>query len=245
VRHWSATRRAICGLGLASLLHSPTAGASPLDLSNPTPRWIAVAFEVSPPDQPARRQTRYTRRLPAQLEPGPLPGELRIRVAGELVERFLLSEHAPIPGSFGDFSWIFDAHTGHVRSAELSGSVQREMGWGFASWTVEARIEVRMSTHAAVAFRAAKVVGEAVHRICPQPAKPDCTLVAPTRLDPETGYVNAVGSIHADSGPLQLDSFSPLGEAIFTEIDGLSDAIWSTAYDPAVHADAGTPPHSE
>ncbi len=172
MRHWSATRRAICGLGLSCPLQSPTAGASSLDLSNPAPRWVAVAFEVSPTHQPARLRTRSTRRLPAHLEPGPLPGELQIRIAGDLVERFLLRGHAPTPGSFGDFIWIFDAHTGHVRSTELAGSVQREMGWGFASWTVEAHIEVRMSTHAPIAFRAAKVVGEAVHRICPQPAKP-------------------------------------------------------------------------
>ena len=243
--HWSAKRRAICGLGLACLLHSPTAGASSLDLSNPAPRWVAVAFEVSPPDQPARLRTRYTRQLPAQLEPGPLPGELQIRIAGDLMERFLLHGQAPVPGSFGDFIWIFDAGTGHVRSAELAGSVQREMAWGFLSWTAEADIEVRMSTHAPVAFRAAKVVGEAVYRICPQPAEPDCTLVAPATLDSQSGYVNAVGAIHADSGPLQLDSFSPLGEAIFMEIDGFSDANWASVYDSAIHTDVATPPPAE
>lgn len=238
VREKSATNRAICGLWFACLALAPAAGAASLDLANPAPRWVAVAFEISPREHPSRLRASYTRRLPARLSPGANAGELEIRVAGNLVEQFLLIGHSPIPGSFGDFVWTFDARTGHVQSAALNGAVEREVGWGFASWTAEARIDVRMSTREAVSFRVAELAGETVHRICRQPSA-NCTRMEPTALDPDTGYVNAVGSIRADTGPLRVESFSPLGEAIFSEIETTGDALGFIPQALPVHADVG------
>jgi hypothetical protein len=51
-----------------------------------------------------------------------------------------------------------------------------------------------------------------------EPGTPGCTRVAPAPLDPRTGHVNAVGTIHASAiGGLGVLTFSPLGEAVFSE----------------------------
>ena len=113
------TRVLGAGLGLALALLATGAAAAPLDLSNRDPRWVAVAFEVSPADRPAQRRTRYTRPLRAWLEPGAGPDEIRVRIDGALVERHVLVDDSPAPGSFGAFTWVFDARTGHVLRAEL------------------------------------------------------------------------------------------------------------------------------
>jgi hypothetical protein len=70
-------------------------------------------------------------------------------------------------------------------------------------------------------------------------------LVAPAALDSRSGYVNAVGWIRADTGPLSVVSFSPLGEAIFSEIDDPSDAIWSSAQGSAMHSEESAGPITE
>jgi hypothetical protein len=44
--------------------------------------------------------------------------------------------------------------------------------------------------------------------------------------NPITGYVNAVGAIGVDSGPIRFESFSPLGEAIFSELEYPLDGPW-------------------
>ena len=44
-----------------------------------------------------------------------------------------------------------------------------------------------------------------------------CTLIAPVRLDPRTGYVNAVGSIVGRAFGASARTFSSLGEALFNE----------------------------
>ena len=66
-------------------------------------------------------------------------------------------------------------------------------------------------------------------------------MISPTRYDPLTGYVNAVGHVTARSGGITVHSFSPLGEAIFSEIDDPFDTIW-TQIDAALHTGAATPP---
>ena len=49
-----------------------------------------------------------------------------------------------------------------------------------------------------------------------------CTRVAPSPLDPRTGYVNAVGTIRASAlGGLGAETFAPLGEAVFSELPEL------------------------
>ncbi len=44
-----------------------------------------------------------------------------------------------------------------------------------------------------------------------------CTGVSPLAYDAATGYVNAVGRMRVLSSLIELNSFSPLGEAIFSE----------------------------
>ncbi len=227
---------------LLAILAAFPAAAEPLDLGDATPRWVAVEFEVSPSDRPAQLRSRYTPRLPARLEPTQTPDNLRLTVSGRLVEKFLLTDQHPAPGSFDDFTWIFDAVTGHVRSARVSGILLRELGWGFASWKTDARVDIRMDTRQPIGFKRTRLFGEAYHRICAEPDRSECTVVQPHALDPRTGYVNAVGTVTAQSGPLRLRSFSPLGEAVFTEIDDPFDSIWKRLDRELVHADVASPP---
>ena len=54
------------------------------------------------------------------------------------------------------------------------------------------------------------------HCADPNPAR--CTLVPPAEYDETRGYVNAVGSLIVRYHGLTLHTFSPLGEAVFSEL---------------------------
>ena len=117
-----------------------------MNLENAEPRWITVRFEISPPDRPLQTNAHYTADLPAWLEPGALPGEVRVTVAGHLVEQHLLRGQEPVPGSFSNFVWTFDGRTRHVRSAEVSGVLVQRLRIGLSDLTVKAPIRVSMDT---------------------------------------------------------------------------------------------------
>jgi hypothetical protein len=205
---------------LATALEPLQALAEPMDLRDPEPRWVQVRFELSPPDRPDQTDTVYSPPFAAWLEPGERPGEVSVTVDGRTVEQHLLPEHEPRPGSFSNFVWIFDAETGHVRSAKVSGAVRRLLRLGLTSWKVTARIHVEMDTRGDAGFtQASDLLGQRVHRFCTAADAGPCTLVPARTYDPITGYVNAVGAIGANSGPIRFESFSPLGEAIFSELD--------------------------
>jgi len=194
--------------------------AEPMNLRDPEPRWVQVCFERSPPDRPGQTDTVYSPPFAAWFEPGERPDDVRVTVDGRTVEQHLLPDHEPQPGSFSDFVWIFDAETGHVRSARVSGTVHRRIRLGPASWKVSARIHVEMNTSRDAGFkRPASLMGQRVHRFCVAADSGPCNLVPAHTYDPLTGYVNAVGTIGAHSGPIRFESFSPLGEAIFSELD--------------------------
>jgi hypothetical protein len=98
-----------------------------------------------------------------------------------------------------------------------------------------------MDTRAPVGFETSRMMGEAYPRLCAEPDTARCTVVEPRPYDPATGYVNAVGRVTASSGGLRVHSFSPIGEALFSEISDPFDAIW-TRGDPALRADVAAPP---
>jgi hypothetical protein len=206
-------------LSILMSLESGDARAKSLDLSNTMRRNLTVAFEVSPREAPAQINTTYTRELPASLEPGERDGEVRVVIAGEIVERFLFGNQSPVPGSFSDFVWNFDVETGHVLSATMRGRVLRKLDWGIAKSQASAEIQVDMSTARVAGFRnPRRILGQLFFRHCDAPKK-QCTLVEASPLDPKTGHVNAVGGMRVHSYVMNLMSFSPLGEAVFLEVD--------------------------
>jgi hypothetical protein len=233
------TLRCLLCAGIALLvaaLEPLQALAEPMDLRDAEPRWVQVRFELSPPDRPGQTDTVYSPPFAAWLEPGERPGEVRVTVDGRIVEQHLLPDYEPRPGSFSDFVWIFDAETGHVRSAKVSGAVLRRLRLGLTSWKVTARISVEMNTRSDAGFtQPAQLLGQRVHRFCAAADPGPCTLVPARTYDPITGYVNAVGAIGANSGPVRFESFSPLGEAVFSEIDYPLDGPWP---DPLLAAPA-------
>jgi len=231
---------------LAAALGPLQAIAKPMDLRDAKPRWVQVRFELSPPDQPGQTDTVYSPPFAAWLEPGERPGEVRITVDGRTVEQHLIPEQEPRPGSFSDFVWVFDAETGHVRSAQVSGAVRRQLRLGLANLKVTARIRVEMNTRSDAGFKKpAHLLGHRVHRFCAASDTGPCTLVPARSYDPNTGYVNAVGTIWANSGPFRFRSFSPLGEAIFSEIDDPLDGPWPDLLLAApVSAHVSSPPPS-
>jgi len=150
---------------LATALEPLQALAVPMDLRDPEPRWVQVRFELSPPDRPGQTDSVYSPPFAAWLEPGERPGEVSVTVDGRTVEQHLLTEHEPRPGSFSNFVWIFDAETGHVRSAKVSGAVRRRLHLGLTSWKVTARIHVEMDTRGDAGFtQASNLLGQPVHR---------------------------------------------------------------------------------
>lgn len=205
----------------ALLLWIPLAtplGAEPLDLRDARPRAVSVAFEVSPTERPDALDAIYSEPLPAWLEPDGVAGQLRVRVPGSAMER-LLADRDPLPGSFSDYVWTFDIRSGDVLAASFQGRLHHPVALGFFATHVETQIEVRVGTREAVGFRAPQTqLGQTVFDAC-EPAAVGCTRVDPVPLDPQTGYVNAVGIIRARAlGHLGAVTFAPIGEAVFSEL---------------------------
>lgn len=196
------------------------AGAAPLNLFDSRPREVMVSFEISPREAPAQLKTTYSQGFRAFVEPGLRESELRVVVPAHTVEEFLLGDQNPIPESFSDFVWTFDIETGHVVSARLSGRVTPRINWGFMINETQADIEIEMGTARIGGFkRPLRVLGQLVFRYCSKPEDSSCQLVEAMPLDRSTGYVNAVGEVWVRSSFIDLWNFSPMGEAIFLELD--------------------------
>lgn len=211
-------------LGLVALASSPglapSARAAALDLDDPTPRWIQVAFEVSPPEEPGRLDSRWSALRHAYFEPDERSDRVRIRVPAAEIEAHLLSTGTEIvPGSFSEFVWTLDRSTGHVDSAQLSGRVRERLRLGLFTTALEVDIRVAMTTQARAGFRSARgALGIETHDFC-SPERPleGCVFVEARELDPERGYVNAVGRVVAATPMIEVQTFSPLGEVRFSE----------------------------
>ncbi len=196
-----------------------SAHAGPMDLGNLEPRWVHVAFEVSPHDRPGQVDSVYTSVTRAWFEPADVPGQVNVTVPGPVVERMLLARYNPQAGSFGDFVWSFDARTGHVVSATLRGALLRRLDFGFLTAEVEADIQASMDTESVAGYTPARrFLGQLIFAHCADPNPARCTLVQPAEYDETRGYVNAVGSLIVRYHGLTLHTFSPLGEAVFSEL---------------------------
>lgn len=203
-------------LGMLSLLVlSPDARAGDaLRIDDPRPRWVSVHFQPSSPWH--RRRTEVVP-VPAWLEPERRdPRRIAVTIPAVAVEGALMAGQRPVPGSFSDFVWVFDAETGHVISAELSGAVRRRIGAGFLSTDVVAEIQVNLDTRHVAGFRPRHLLGMRLVGYC-TPEQPDCTPVAPRAFDPLRGHVNAVGALVVRAGGLTTQVFSGLGRAVFLE----------------------------
>ena len=208
-------------LAAALLAGVATAAAQPLDLDDPTPRAIIVRFEISPRSAPAMLDRRYGPPLPARLESAGAD-LVRVVIDSSIVEQHVFGEDQPVPGSFGDFVWLFDTRSGHVLDARFEGRIVQLLDWGLVRFTTEARVRARMSTRERAGFEPPRrVLGNRVFRHCDpdNTASSSCRSVEAVRFDPARGYVNAVGVLEAQT-PLGVgaETFSPLGEAIFLEV---------------------------
>jgi hypothetical protein len=238
---------------MSCVLFAQTARAEPLDLQDPTPRWIEVRFEVSPSSEPGRLDSHWSAGRAAYLESDPDSPIVRIRIPAEEIEAHLSTTGTEtVPGSFSDFVWTLDSRSGHVLAAELTGRVRERfsLGWIRTSALIEIRIE--MTTHYASGFLPGKgIFGLQTNAFCsPAPLSTGCIAVDPIRFDPDSGYVNAVGSVVAATGITEIRAFSPLGEAQFRErspepretaISGssASDALCSATFNGPCRADLG------
>lgn len=189
-----------------------------LDLTNPQARMISVSFENSGSELPGSLDRNYGTPVQGWFVPGPSPGQALVRIPASRVEGMLLG-YKPVPGTFSDFVWIFDVQTGHVESASFAGVVRPTVSWGFFKTEVETAIAIEMGTSVAAGFREPeKRFGQMVFSYC-EDASLECHRIQPAPLDARSGYVNAVGSVHAVAlGGIETTSFSPMGEAIFREI---------------------------
>ena len=202
-------------LGFAAATH-----AASVDLTDPTPRWILVRFEVSPPDQPGRLDSSWSAPRRAFIEPADSPDRIRIRIPSADVEEQLRSTGTEVvPGSFSEFVWTLESGSGHVVAAELRGRVRERLSLGLIRTSIVVDIHVAMTTRDQAGFRSARgALGIETHEFC-SPARPleGCVLVEGRQLDPERGYVNAVGRLEAATPMVEVHAFSPLGEVRFSE----------------------------
>jgi hypothetical protein len=205
---------------LGLLLILPASGfAKPVDFDNPAPRWVEIAFEVSPRDRPGQIDTHYTPRIDAWLE-SVGSGQIRVTIDRGDVERILLADENPIEGSFSDFVWIFEAESGEVISATMSGELEKKLDWGLFDSKVRASIEVDMATRRNVGFKPMRRwMGQEFFSTCKRIDERRCTRVGANGYDPERGYVNAIGDLRVRFGDVVLNTFSPLGEAKLYEVD--------------------------
>lgn len=221
------SRTGLLILWAVGLLAASAVNAVPLDLDDPTPRWIEVRFETSPADAPGRLDEQWSVARPAYLEPA-AGGRIRIEVPSEILEAHLRTTGTDaVPGTFGSFVWTLDTATGHVLEASLAGRIREPVVLGPMRTTVEVQIRVEMTTRSSGGFRPeSSYLGKKAHAFCESApaataATRDCTLVPPRPLNPESGYVNAIGSVRAETPLVRLRAFSPLGEARFSERENL------------------------
>jgi len=216
----AVARLVITALLLNTVADAAARAAEPMDLRDPQPRWISARFENSPSDQPGQLATQYTADLAAWFEPDGASNRVRVTIAGSAVETGWFSKQPLRAGSFSDFVWLFDPSSGDVLSARLRGTLIRRLDFGLFGSDVDLLFEAEMTTRSAVGFETLRrTLGQLVFPFCER-AERGCTLVAPVRYDFRTGYVNAVGSIVARAMGAAARTFSPLGEAIFSERDG-------------------------
>ena len=96
----------------------------------------------------------------------------------------------------------------------------RQLDFGVFGSDVELPFEAQMTTRSAVGFEAGRRrLGQLVFPFCERAVR-GCTLIDPVRYDFQSGYVNAVGSIVVRAVGAAARTFSPLGEAVFSERDG-------------------------
>lgn len=216
--------------------------AAPLDLQDPTPRQIEVRFEVSPEDQPGRLDATWSSPRAAFFESDPAQSLVRIRIPTEEIEaHFRATGTEAISGSFSDFVWTLDSRTGHVLSAQLTGRVRERISLGPIRTFATIEIRVEMTTRDTAGFRRSKrIFGIQTNAFCLPSLEPSkCVAVTPIRFNPASGYVNAVGSLVAAAPIIRIRTFSPLGEARFSESepDGTENVISGTSHADAVCSD--------
>ena len=208
-------RWGLCSLILGIL--STAAWAEPMRLGDPTPRWVVIQFEDSPRDRPDLLNGSYTEPFSAWLEPDD-HGHVTVRLSGEVLEKSLFRKNDPVAGSFSDFLWIFDEESGAVLSAEFSGVFSYKIDWGFSTSRIKARVQARMATTRPGGFRAARrVLDRLLIGYCEDVGSRRCQAVHPSAYDASRGYVNAVGYLSIDSPFKRFETFSALGEALFSE----------------------------
>jgi hypothetical protein len=162
---------------------------------------------------------------------------MRVTVDRRDVERVLLADDDPVPGSFTDFVWVFDAVTGEVVSAELSGTLTKEIDWGLFRSKVQTQIEADMATNRVGGIKKPRRwLGQQIFGYCGEDDGSRCTVVAARGYDATSGYVNAVGELLVRFGDLALHTFSPLGEAVFSEVEPQN--VTASAH-PDPHSAAG------
>ena len=59
--------------------------------------------------------------------------------------------------------------------------------------------------------------GQQIFGYCDARVGPSCNFVTASGYDAASGYVNAIGDLSVHFGDLKLRTFSPLGEAVFSE----------------------------
>ncbi len=196
------------------------ASAEPMRLDDPRPRWVSVRFEISPEDQPGRLDAQYGDAIPAWLEPDGESGRVRVTVPARWVESRLLADQGARPGSLSDFVWLFDARTGDVISASLSGWLRRRLGLGPLGFETRVEIETELTTLSPAGFHGPeRLLGQRIFAYCDPRQDARCTPVRPVPYDSRTGYVNAVGFVSGRATRVTTRSFSPLGEARFSELE--------------------------
>ncbi len=196
------------------------ARAVPLDLLDPTPRWVEVRFEVSPADQPGRLDRTWSSNRLAYLDSPEGSDAVRIRIPADEFEAHLRTTGIEaITGSFSEFVWTFEPRTGHVLKATFSGHVRERISFGPIRTSALVEISGGMTTLDRGGFREVRgVLGLKTQRYCsPGSEGSGCNAVRSARFDPASGYVNAVGMVRAATRVLEILAFSPLGEVQFSE----------------------------
>lgn len=186
-----------------------------MDLARRQARWVTVEAVITSPDATHERLSQPAR---AWYEVGARPGERIVTVPGHEVERVLFADRTPVDGSFSDFVWVFDATTGHVVSASLSGSISEPIRLGPLRTAAEVSIEILVSTRISGGYQPPhRIAGKTVIGYCADPSLPDCHPVPIAAYDRASGWVRSAGAVCASWRSLRTLAYTSLGQARFTE----------------------------
>lgn len=208
--------KALFAAAISLVAGEGAAASDPMDLRRTDARSVELQVVIASPRDGRLSLSPLVR---GRFEAGPAKNQRTVTVPGAEVERVLLPDQNPVAASFSDFVWTFDADTGSVLSASLSGLVDQPIHVGPMQLVARVAISFALSTQTRAGYGPPHpLAGQTVVSFC-DPDASECTAARNADYDASTGWVQANGPVCAVWHSFQTRAYTTLGHARFFELD--------------------------